>query len=204
MMKKIIIITAALLSMAAAAAQTAHRTALDKLCSALSSSCVTMKCSYLMYVSQTRLSGEAEVSVQCDSYTMSGNGIQVYCDGAKVWTVDSTTREVYIEAVDDMAANSLANPAALFMHLGTSFDLVSSSQSGGKFSYKLAPKADCGVISADLVINQDGTPVSAVFVLEDSLKVDVTVKSMSVEKTKPEDDFRPQVSFGSDWIVTEL
>lgn len=203
-MKKIIMITAALLSMAAAAAQTAHRTALDKLCDALSSSCVAMQCSYQMFVSQTRVSGEAHVSVQGDSYKMIGNGLQVYCDGSKVWTVDSTTKEVYIESVDDMAVNSLANPAALFMHLGTSFNVVSSAQAGGKLSYKLAPKVNCGVISADLVLTQDGKPVSAVFALEDGLKVDVTVKSMSTEKIKPEDDFRPQVSFGSDWIVTEL
>ena len=203
-MKKIITIVAVLLSMAAAAAQTAHRTALDKLCDALSSSCVDMECSYLMYVSQTRMSGEAKVSVQGESYTMVGNGLQVYCDGSKVWTVDSTSKEVYVESVDDMAANSLANPAALFMRLGTSFEVVSSSPSNGSFSYRLAPKDDCGVLSAELVLSQDGTPQSAVFVLEDSLKVDVTVQSMTIEKTKPEDVFRPQVSFGSDWIVTEL
>ena len=197
-------ITAVLLSMAAAAAQTAHRTALDKLCDALSSSCVTMQCSYQMFVSQTRVTGEAEVSVQGDSYKMSGNGLQVYCDGVKVWTVDPTTKEVYVESVGDMAVNSLANPAVLFMHLGASFDVVSSSQSGGMFSYKLAPRINCGVVSADLVLVQDGKPVSAVFVLEDGLKVDVTVKSMSMGKIKPEDEFRPQVSFGSDWIVTEL
>ena len=203
-MKKIITIVAVLLSMAAAAAQTAHRTALDKLCDALSSSCVDMECSYLMYVSQTRMSGEAKVSVQGESYTMVGNGLQVYCDGSKVWTVDSTSKEVYVESVDDMAANSLANPAALFMRLGTSFEVVSSSPSNGRFSYRLAPKDDFGVLSAELVLSQDGTPQSAVFVLEESLKVDVTVQSMTIEKTKPEDAFRPQVSSGSDWIVTEL
>ena len=203
-MKKIITIVAVLLSMAAASAQTAHRTALDKLCDALSSSCVDMECSYLMYVSQTRVTGEAKVSVQGEAYAMTGNGLQVYCDGSKVWTVDSASKEVYIESVDDMATNSLANPAALFMRLGTSFETVSSSQSGGRFSYRLAPKVNCGVLSADLVLTQDGKPLSAVFALEDGLKVDVTVKSVSIEKTKPEDAFRPQVSFGSDWIVTEL
>lgn len=188
----------------AAMAQTTHHAALDKLYDALSSSCVTMKCAYQMRVSQTRLTGEAELSVQGDSYIMAGNGLQVYCDGAKVWTVDSTTKEVYIESVDNLEINSLANPAALFMRLGTSFDVVSSSMTDGNISYRLAPKEDCGVLSADLILSQDGKPVSAAFVLEDSLKVDVTVESMSIEKTKPEDVFRPQVAFGSDWIVIEL
>ena len=197
-------ITAAFLSMVAATAQTAHRTALDKLCDALSASCVTMRCTYSMNVSQTRLTGEAEVSLQGASYKMTGNGLQVYCDGSKVWTVDSASKEVYVEAVDDLAANSLANPAALFMRLGSSFDVVSSLQSGGNFFYRMSPKVDCGVLSAELVLSSDGKPVSAVFVLEDSLKVDVSVKSMTVEKTKPEDDFRPQVAFGSDWIIIEL
>lgn len=203
-MNKIIILAAALFSMAVAMAQTAQRTALDKLYDALSSSCVLMECSYSMNVSQTRLTGEAKVSVQGDSYTMIGNGMQVYCDGVKVWTVDSTTKEVYIESVEDMDTNSLANPAALFMRLGTSFDVVTATQSGRKFSYRLAPKEKCGVVSADLVLSQEGKPVSAYFVLEDSLKVEVTIISMDIEKIKPEDAFRPQVSFSSDWIVIEL
>ena len=197
-------IIAALLSMAAANAQTAHRTALDKLYDALSSSCVTMKCAYTINVSNTRMAGEADLSVQSDKYTMSGNGLQVYCDGSKVWSLDAAAKEVYIESVDALEANSLANPAALFMHLGASFDVASSSQSGGNFIYRLVPKTACGVNSADLTLDQDGKPVSAVFVLEDGLEVEVAVMSMVVEKTKPEDVFRPQVSFGSDWIVTEL
>ena len=196
--------TAALLVVIAAAAQTAHRTALDKLCDALSSSCVTMECSYQMLVSQTSISGDAAVAVQGDLYRMSGNGLQVYCDGDKVWTVDSAAKEVYVESVDDMATNSLANPAALFMRLGTAFKVSSSTQNGGKLSYSLEPKEDCGILSADLTLTQEGNPLSALFRLEDGVKVDVTVESMSIEKTKPEDDFRPQVSFGSDWIVTEL
>ena len=195
---------AASLMAVAASAQTAHGTALDKLCHALSTSCVTMKCTYSINVSNTRMAGNAEVAVQGDMYTMKGNGLQVFCDGAKVWSVDSAAKEVYIESVDALETNSLANPAALFMHLGTSFKVASSTQSGGKHSYNLKPKAACGVLSADLVLSPEGTPISAVFVLEDGLKVEVDIESMSIEKTKPEDVFRPQVSFGSDWIVTEL
>ena len=194
----------AMLSVTAAFAQSAHGTALDKLCDALSSSCVTMKCSYHMLVSQTRIHGDVVVTVQGEAYTMQGNGIQVYCDGSKVWTVDESIKEVYVESVEELTSNSLANPAALFMHLGTSFDVASSSESGGRSSYRLRAKDDCGVLSADLVLYPDGKPASAVFALQDGLKVNVTVESMSIEKTRPEDDFRPQVTFGSDWIVTEL
>ena len=204
MMKRIMMITAAFLSVVAAAAQTAHGTALEKLCHALSSSCVTMKCTYSINISNTRVAGDADVSVQGDMYTMAGNGLQVYCDGSKVWSVDSAAKEVYVESVDALDANTLANPAALFMHLGTSFNLISSSQSGGNFLYRLASKTACGVKSADLELDKDGKPISAAFVLEDGLKVDVAIKTMAIEKTKPEDVFRPQVSFGSDWIVTEL
>lgn len=203
-MKKISMITVALLLVAAAAAQSAHRIALDKLCDALTSSCVTMKCSYLIHISNTIMKGNAEVAVQGDSYTMIGNGLQVYCDGTKVWSVDSAAKEVYVESFDDLATNSLANPAALFMRLGNSFSVGASSQSDGKFLYELSPKVYCGIVSADLVLNPDGKPMSAVFVLEDDIKVEVTVESVAMEKTKPEDVFRPQVAFGSDWIVTEL
>lgn len=160
---------AAILVAASVSAQQTQHAALDRLRAAISDSCLTLKCTYSMYVSQTRIQGEAEVMLQGNAYTMRGNGIEVYCDGAKVWTVDSSLKEVYVEAVENAGVNALLDPQ-----------------------------------TADVTFDADGNPVSAAFVMQDGLKVDLTITSVTRSKTKPEDAFRPQVDFGSDWIVTEL
>ena len=157
-----------LIVVAAAAQQTQHA-ALERLRAAISDSCLTLKCTYSMYVSQTRVQGEAEVMLQRNAFTMCGNGIEVYCDGTKVWTLDSSLKEAYVEPVENTGVNALLDPT-----------------------------------SADVVFDADGNPVSASFIMQDGLKVDIEILSVTKSKIKPEDAFRPQVDFNSDWIVTEL
>jgi outer membrane lipoprotein-sorting protein len=157
-----------LIVVSAAAQQTQHA-ALERLRAAISDSCLTLKCTYSMYVSQTRVQGEAEVMLQRNAFTMCGNGIEVYCDGTKVWTLDSSLKEAYVEPVENTGVNALLDPT-----------------------------------SADVVFDAEGNPVSASFVMQDGLKVDIEILSATKSKIKPEDAFRPQVDFNSDWIVTEL
>lgn len=157
-----------LIVVSAAAQQTQHA-ALERLRAAISDSCLTLKCTYSMYVSQTRVQGEAEVMLQRNAFTMCGNGIEVYCDGIKVWTLDSSLKEAYVEPVENTGVNALLDPT-----------------------------------TADVVFDADGNPVSASFIMQDGLKVDIEILSVTKSKIKPEDAFRPQVDFNSDWIVTEL
>ena len=168
-MRRIFVIIAALLIAVSAAAQQAQHAALERLRAAITDSCLTLKCTYSVYVSQTRVQGEAEVMLQRNAYTMCGNGIQVYCDGTKVWTLDSSLKEAYVEPVENAGVNALLDPS-----------------------------------SSDIVFDGVGNPVSASFVMQDGLKVDIKILSSTKSKIKPEDAFRPQVDFGSDWIVTEL
>ena len=160
---------AAMLLIASAAAQQTQHAALERLRAAISDSCLTLKCTYSMYVSQTRVQGEAEVMLQGNAYAMRGNGIEVYCDGTKVWTLDQSLKEAYVEQVENAGVNALLDPS-----------------------------------SADIVFDAAGNPVSASFIMQDGLKVDIKILSATKSKIKPEDAFRPQVDFGSDWIVTEL
>jgi outer membrane lipoprotein-sorting protein len=168
-MRKILTVIAAMLVVASAAAQQTQHAALERLRAAISDSCLTLKCTYSMYVSQTRVQGEAEVMLQGNAYAMCGNGIEVYCDGTRVWTLDPSLKEAYVEQVENAGVNALFDPS-----------------------------------SADIVFDADGNPVSASFIMHDGLKVDIKVLSATKSKIKPEDAFRPQVDFGSDWIVTEL
>ena len=160
---------AAMLIVVSAAAQQTQHAALERLRAAISDSCLTLKCTYSMYVSQTRVQGEAEVMLQRNAFTMCGNGIEVYCDGTKVWTLDSSLKEAYVEPVENTGVNALLDPT-----------------------------------SADVVFDAEGNPVSASFIMQDGLKVDIEILSVTKSKIKPEDAFRPQVDFNSDWIVTEL
>lgn len=158
---------AAMFIVASAAAQQTQHAALERLRAAISDSCVTFKCTYSMYVSQTRVEGNADVMIQGNAYMMSTDGLQVYCDGSKVWTVDTSVKEVYVEQA--VGVSAFLDPT-----------------------------------SSDFVFDADGNPVSASFALQDGLKMDIRILSMTKSKIKPEEDFRPQVNFGSDWIVTEL
>ena len=160
---------AAMLLVASAAAQQTQHAALERLRAAISDSCLTLKCTYSMYVSQTRVQGEAEVLLQGNAYAMRGNGIEVYCDGTRVWTLDQSLKEAYVEPVENAGVNALLDPS-----------------------------------SSDIVFDAAGNPVSASFIMQDGLKVDIKIISATKSKIKPEDAFRPQVDFGSDWIVTEL
>ena len=168
-MRRIFTLIAAMLLVASAAAQNTQHAALERLRAAISESCLTLKCTYSMYVSQTRVQGEAEVMLQGNAYAMCGNGIEVYCDGTKVWTLDQSLKEAYVEQVENAGVNALLDPS-----------------------------------SADIVFDAAGNPVSASFIMQDGLKVDIKILSATKSKIKPEDAFRPQVDFGSDWIVTEL
>ena len=168
-MRRIFTLIAAMLLVASAAAQNTQHAALERLRAAYSESCLTLKCTYSMYVSQTRVQGEAEVLLQGNAYTMRGNGIEVYCDGTKVWILDQSLKEAYVEQVENAGVNALLDPS-----------------------------------SADIVFDAAGNPVSASFIMQDGLKVDIKILSATKSKIKPEDAFRPQVDFGSDWIVTEL
>jgi hypothetical protein len=59
-------------------------------------------------------------------------------------------------------------------------------------------------VSAEIEYDAAGNPTSAVLVMKDGLKVNIRILSYIKSKIKPEDAFRPQADFGSDWIVTEL
>lgn len=197
------IVAAALMAVSAAPQQTQH-SALDKLYAALSESCVRIECICSISVSGTRIQGEASIKVRKDAYFMSGNGLQIYCDGSRVWTMDPEQKEVYIENLGQDGSASLSNPAALFMSLASSFTVDASDLSKDRCAYDLRPDPETGISSAELVLTPEGVILSAVFVLEDGAVAEVDVVSMEVTAAEPVDSFRPQTVFDKDWIVTEF
>lgn len=181
-------------------AQNTQDTALDKLCSALSHSCVSLDCSYSFDMSEIRFHSEADIKVQGRAYVADG-AVLTYSDGETVWTVDPNIKEVYIQS----SGNEMLNdPAVFFMNLDKYFTVKGTAVAGDVEVYALEAVEDCGIKSAELTLKPDGVIVSAVIILSDGGKMDVKVRSMKVEEKKSVTFFRPSMSFDEAWIVTDL
>lgn len=73
------------------------------------------------------LSGKGKVALQGDAFTMTGNGLEIYCDGATRWTVDTAAEECYIESVSGETPDYEANPALLVGAVDKAFALKKTS-----------------------------------------------------------------------------
>lgn len=58
---------------------------------------------------QVRTNGTALIDGEC--YSISGNGLEIFCDGSTKWTIDSEAHEVYLESSEG-TREFLADPAA--------------------------------------------------------------------------------------------
>lgn len=163
--KKIILAVVAFLAAFQAYSQTTQDAAFDKLYSALSDSCLSIKCTYTLTMSEMRISGEAELLAQDGCYVMETGEISVYCDGTSVWTIDNSVKEVVIEP--------------------------------GPGGYDLTKVRD-------VKLGQNGMIDSFSFVHEDGTVMKAKVVTMTSSEKKSFTSFRPQMTFGSDWIVTDM
>lgn len=50
-----------------------------------------------MSIADANVTVTGRITAQQNYYFVSGNGLDIYCDGESRWTVDSEAREVYIE-----------------------------------------------------------------------------------------------------------
>ncbi len=63
--------------------------------------CVTVSVTFSMALSdEAVIEGKAEAVFQGNAFRMSGEGLEVWCDGNDVWTIDGRAKEVYIETLD--------------------------------------------------------------------------------------------------------
>ena len=108
--------SAVVISMTCLMAQNTQGTALDKLCSALSQSCVCLDCAYSFDMSEIRFNTEADIKVQGRAYVVDCAGVLVFSDGETVWTVDPNIKEAYIQS----SGNEMLNDPAIFSRIWTS------------------------------------------------------------------------------------
>lgn len=181
------------------------QTPLQSLSKMFSTSAVSIECDYRTSVQGTVITGQSQLVAQGQMYSMIGNGLEVYCDGKCIWTIDEASREVVIESCSEAGQDYLANPLMLLLEVEKYFTLISqNSLQAGLTEYVMEATMQCGVKQADLIIASDGELKKARFTLEDGTSVEVNVASMKKTEEKPASFFSPSRKFGSDWIVTDL
>lgn len=192
-------------ALSALTVQSFAQTSLSALRNMFSTSSVVIECDYQTQVRNVNVTGNSQIFVQGEMYTMSGNGIRVYCDGTTLWTIDDASGEVVIESCALQGKYYVSSPVLLLAELDKFFKVKSSKSLGaGKDQIVLDAVADCGVKQVDLILTSDGKAVSGKFLLNDGNTLTVKVTSMKKTEEKQKSFFSPQQKFGSDWVVTDL
>lgn len=201
-MKSLRLLLTAALSLVAM--QSFAQAPMDAFRAMFSESAVSIDALYGMDVRQTSLSGDMQISVQGNMYHMKGNGLELYCNGETVWTIDEQAREVVVESVSDLSELYMSNPVLVLADLDRYFKVMSHKSVKGLTEYELKSVADCGIVDAILVLSSDGMMVSGEFALEDGNVLSVKVRTMKKTEEMPLDSFSPKNKFSSDWVVTDL
>ena len=96
----------------------------------IASSCVSADFNYVAE-GRTKVSGEGRITVQDSCYVLDLNLMQVYCDGARRWTVDPVGKEVCIEKAPGSVKGEIAGYLVESFHKLPSGGLKTTVTSGG-------------------------------------------------------------------------
>ena len=159
---------------------------------------------------QVPLSGSGTLRLQGDAFVMKGDGLEVYCDGATRWTVDTVAEECYIESVEPGGLDYDANPALLVGAVDKAFQLKKTATA--TFNSKkvteamLVPVADKGNITElSLMMASDKKPEGMLIKTSDGNVITVVVKDFTVGEKAPVKEFAFDTKkLGSGYIVTDL
>ena len=156
---------------------------LGKFVATVSSSSVSFSYSYRIDDGKSEIRGDGTVKMQGSAYMVSGNGLEVYCDGTDRWTVDRNAREAVAELFDRDNVDIFSNPALMAVNADGFFTAVSESSvsSNGKDVVRtvLAPKSNTGRVSSAFIDFSVGdgipVPVGAHLTMEDGSVLDISI-----------------------------
>jgi outer membrane lipoprotein-sorting protein len=166
-----------------------------------------MDYSFTMNSSDVKVVGNGSVKVQDSAYSMTGNGLQIICDGKTVWIIDAESKEVMIESPSQGDEAYMDNPALLFVNLSDAFSVDGVKKNGSVSTYVMSPMVACGIKAATLSVTSDPSPAisSAHFILSDGAEMDIKIKSMTFSEKKPLTSFFYDISgLDSSWVITDL
>lgn len=175
----------------------------------LSDGCATFGYSYSVS-GQVPLSGSGTIRLQGDAFTMQGDGLEVYCDGATRWTLDTAAEECYIESVEAGGLDYEANPALLVGAVNKAFKLSGTSSktfNGTKVTEAvLKPVSKGGNITGlSLMLTAAKKPAGLIVKTSDGNDITVVVKDFLIgAKTTLKDFAFDTGKLDSGYIVTDL
>lgn len=131
---------------------------LDAFSSKAASSHVTFDFTYELKADMTmKISGEGEV--YGNSFHITTQDMEIWCDGSKRWLVDPVAKEVIIESVSSSEDVYAMNPALFITNASKSFNLQSSgnAQFKNKTYHRvvLAPKSNSTIDTIKLYFSAD-------------------------------------------------
>lgn len=186
---------------------------LERMYDDFSSRLTTLDISYVLEMLPADMTGNAVVSFQDEAYRLSTDGLEIYCDGKSVWTLDNILKEVIIEPVTDEGEDFIRNPASLFLGLKDNFKVTDISEGGHMREpdvkdvvYTLVPVVECGMDECQIQIKKNGDLYHGSFIMSAG-HIDIVrilVNSITRSAKKDIGYFRPAQSFDSSWIVTDL
>lgn len=179
---------------------------LNKVYDQLASSCMEIEYSYSAKVSGSNSLGRGTLLLQGPMWVMEGNGLEMRCDSSTIWVMDKSAKEVVVEPVSS-DVSSFANPAVVFSQMQELFVVKSSTTSSDAKSvnYLLHPKSLDDVEYLNLEVVKSTAEISRCVVsMKDGTVVKIKVSSIKPTPLRPVSDFRPQISFDSSWIVTDM
>ena len=144
-MRKISILMIVLLHSLAGALHAQGNAVLNSLYSKMSASCVSMDYSFTMNSSDVKVVGNGSVMVQDSAYSMTGNGLQIICDGKTVGIIDAESKEVMIESPSQGDEAYMDNPALLFVNLSDAFSVDGVKKNDNVSTYVMSPMVACGI-----------------------------------------------------------
>ena len=188
-------------------AQENGNSVLDRMCRNVAESCVTIDYSYTARVSGIDNIAAGNLVSQGEKWVMKGNGVEMYCDGQSVWVVDPALKEVVIESLQEQQSTDfLTNPARAFVNIHNNFTVnaVNPSSDSKALIYSLSPiRGDMEFLNIELY--KDSAAIRSMsFALKDGTLVKIKVSSMELTPEISDEAFRPQITFDSKWIVTDL
>jgi len=167
---------------------------LDRFIAGLSEGCITMEVAYEAGVNLSGINGNGTLVIQDEAWRISGNGIDICCDGTSMWILDPDLKEAYVQ-------EPAFQPAAVLRDFSVSGSCRSDHEKD-VVVYDLLPLSDPDMRGCTLRIRNDGRLHSCDFVMSDGSVVKVKVTDMKRSDRKDISFFRP--IFDSSWVVTDL
>jgi outer membrane lipoprotein-sorting protein len=201
------------LSLASFAADAMSRS-LSEFLKTVSDSQVSFEYSFVMNREGAKITGDGSVTLQDDAFRLSGNGLEMWCDGSTSWTVDRSAEEILIQPVEDSGDDYASNPALLVTSVDKNFTELSGGES--KFNGKvvnvsiLSPreefKSSSDISQMKLFFRTNTSDLIGLEVkMEDGSVCTFTISNFKTqEKISSKAEFRFNENIPSDYVVTDL